>query len=113
MNISTRELGQAKIVQIDDDISHQNVKQFSDFIDDLIESGATRLVLDLGKSPWVTSRGLGAIVSAYTVLKKRGGNFVVMNPQPEVRRSLELTRLDRILDIVDDETQAEKLMGTL
>lgn len=106
MNISDRIAGKAQIVVVGEDITHQNVREFSAYLDRLIERGSSSLVLDLGLVPYVTSRGLGAIVSAFTVLKKRGGNLVVLNPQPEVRRSFELTRLDRIMEIALTETEA-------
>jgi anti-anti-sigma factor len=108
MNITERLAGRYRVIEVGEDIINPNVTEFAAILDAAIEKGPLCLLLDLSRVPYVTSRGLGAIVGAYTVLRKRGGNLILLSPQTEVRRSLELTRLDRILDIVSSEDEAAR-----
>ncbi|MBI2944808.1 MAG: STAS domain-containing protein [Candidatus Wallbacteria bacterium] len=106
MNISSRASGSVQVVTVGEDVTQETVRDFTTFLDRLVDGGTAAVVLDLARVLYLTSRGLGAIISAYTVLRKRGGNLVLMQCQPEVRRLLELTRLDRILEVAQSETEA-------
>lgn len=65
----------------------------------VIESGETRLVLDLAGVEFIDSSGLGALVSILKNLGARGG-LAVCNAQPAVLGLFKLTRMDKVFPIV-------------
>ena len=69
---------------------------------DRIDAGARRIRVDLQQVEFMDSAGLGALVSA---LKRigRDGELTICAPRPAVRSMFELTRLDRLMPIVDGE----------
>lgn len=65
-----------------------------------IDQGAKRLVIDLARVEFMDSSGLGALVSALKRLG-RDGELQVSALTPAVRSMFELTRLHRVIPIVD------------
>lgn len=71
----------------------------------VIEQGHSSLLIDFGHVEFLDSSGLGAIVAC---LKKIGkaGDVRLSSLRPGVRSVLELTRLDKILTIYENEAAA-------
>ncbi|MBO9534434.1 MAG: STAS domain-containing protein [Solirubrobacteraceae bacterium] len=63
-----------------------------------IHDGNTRLILDLGRVPFIDSSGLGALVGGLKQARDAGGDLRIARPLPEVLDILALMRLDRILE---------------
>jgi anti-sigma B factor antagonist len=61
--------------------------------------------LDLGAVSFMDSSGLGAIVACFKGLG-RGRSLVVFNVRPAVRKVFELTRIDRVLPVVESLDEA-------
>lgn len=76
----------------------------------LVDSGATRLVIDLGQVSFVDSSGLAALVA---VLKRVGitGSLAISGLQPVVRRMFELTRMDRVFHLYPDAASARSAIA--
>jgi anti-anti-sigma factor len=72
----------------------------------LVESGNTRLVVDLGDVAFVDSSGLGALISGLKVARQAGGDLRIAAPAEQVRSVLELTNLDRVLNAYDSAEDA-------
>jgi len=48
---------------------------FHDKVKGLVRIGARRVVIDLGGTEWMDSRGLGILISCLTTLRKAGGEL--------------------------------------
>jgi anti-sigma B factor antagonist len=99
------------VVSIQEEITCDNHRSFADAIDTILDDGSLDVVLDLVNVNFITSRGLGTIVGAYTVLKRRGGNLVLAGANEEVLRSLAITRLDKVLTLVASRAAAFKTLN--
>ena len=66
-----------------------------------VHHGAPRVVLDLGRVPFIDSSGLGALVGGLKQARDAGGDLRIARPQPEVLDILSLMRLDRVLEPYD------------
>ena len=69
---------------------------------DRIDAGARQVIVNLSHVEFMDSSGLGALVSA---LKRLGqeGTLKVCAPGPNVRSMFELTRLNRVIAILENE----------
>ena len=72
----------------------------------VVMDGGARLVLDLSGVTYVDSTALSVLVSTLKLARKEGGDLVLLGPTPPVRSLLEVTRLDRIFHIFEDEESA-------
>nr|WP_255622421.1 STAS domain-containing protein [Tessaracoccus sp. OS52] len=64
---------------------------------DLVSTGNTRLVVDLGAASFVDSSGLGALINALKTARLAGGDLRIAAAPDHVRSVLRLTNLDRVL----------------
>ena len=77
-----------------------------------LEAGARRIVLDLVRLAWVDSAGVGAIVACSKRAADRAAIVrVAAAPDGAVRRILVATHLHRVFDIFDDVASARKDFG--
>ena len=78
-----------------------DVEKFSKKLQSAHKKGASRIVIDLSRTNFVDSHGLGIIVYYNTLMSKEGKELIVLNSNPDgrsyVRRLFELTNLDKVL----------------
>lgn len=67
-------------------------------IDDLINLGARRLVLDLAETTLLTAAALGVLYTTEQRLEALGGSLRVRNPLRLQRRVLEIAGFDRLIE---------------
>lgn len=75
---------------------------FKKTITRLIEEGRVHLLVDLGEVRFMDSSGLGALVRAMTMSQRDGGQTKLVGVGPQIRKLLELTKLDSVFEIHDD-----------
>jgi anti-sigma B factor antagonist len=75
-------------------------------IRELAEKGQKRILLNLKDVKYIDSSGVGDLVRSVTSLRRQGGDLKLLSPSPMVLEVLRITRLDRVLDIKDDELSA-------
>jgi anti-sigma B factor antagonist len=59
------------------------------------------LIADLSDVDFMSSIGIGALVRVAKAVRRRGGNLVLLNPQPIVRLVLEKTGIPELMSIHD------------
>jgi anti-sigma B factor antagonist len=57
------------------------------------------LIVDLGEVDFMSSIGIGTLVRVANAARRRGGNLVLLDPQPVVRLVLEKTRINEVITI--------------
>jgi len=72
----------------------------------LMDSGNTRVVINLAGVSLLDSAGIGQLIGALTSARTRGGQIKLLKPSSDVRKVLELTQLTRVFEIHDDEERA-------
>ncbi len=66
------------------------------------------MYLDLSQAKLLDSAALGAIVFQHNRLRSEGHKLIVLNPSPTCKHILQITALNRVLEIVDDTTNTEE-----
>lgn len=79
-----------------------------DSIRDLISKGQKKILLNLGDVTYIDSSGIGELVSAFTAVRREGGELKLLNLTKKVHDLLQITKLYTVFDIKDDETTAIK-----
>jgi anti-sigma B factor antagonist len=64
-----------------------------------VEDGATKLVLDLSETTFLDSTGLGVIIGLAKLVRPAGGDITIVNTDPTIARTFEITGLAEILTI--------------
>jgi anti-sigma B factor antagonist len=106
-NVTTRQLGDATVVDIVGRIALADGSgQLRDVIRVLMEQGKKQIVLNLAGVDFVDSSGLGELVRTHASVRTHGGQLKLVNPSKHVHDLLKMTKLDRVLDIEQDEVSA-------
>jgi len=82
-----------------------------DTIRDLIGKGNKKILLNLGDVTYIDSSGIGELVSAFTAVRREGGELKLLNLTKKVHDLLQITKLYTVFDIKDDEAAAIKAFG--
>jgi|SRR6202142_1275669 anti-sigma B factor antagonist len=70
---------------------------------DLLESGQTKIVLNLGDVNYIDSSGIGELVSGYTAVRNRSGELKLLNLTKKVHDLLQITKLFTVFDVYTEE----------
>ena len=79
-----------------------------DTIRDLIGKGQKKILLNLGDVTYIDSSGIGELVSAFTAVRREGGELKLLKLTKKVHDLLQITKLYTVFDIKDDEAAAIK-----
>ena len=69
---------------------------------ELIEAGHVNLHLDCSELVYISSAGLGVIISHIDLLQEKQGKIVISSPNESVAEVLELLGLNQLLPIVSE-----------
>ena len=77
-----------------------------DSIRDLIGKGQKKILLNLGDVTYIDSSGIGELVSAFTAVRREGGELKLLNLTKKVHDLLQITKLYTVFDVKDNEALA-------
>ena len=77
----------------------EDAKEMTEKLVALIESGQTRLLIDLSQVEYIDSSGLGMLIRIQKIAVRNGGNVVLKGVQGIVRELFEMTRLTALFHI--------------
>jgi anti-sigma B factor antagonist len=73
-----------------------------------VNGGNRKAVVDLGKVEWMSSVGLGMLISALTTMKNNNGDLKLANVTKSIQSLLTITRLVTIFETFDTVEDAIK-----
>ncbi len=96
------------LVVLKGEIGTETVNQFKERIDQLVNEGKMRLVMDFAEVNYLNSMGLGVVAATLKKVKKGKGDLKLIKLSPAVQELFELTRLTKVFEIFDSEEEAVK-----
>jgi len=72
----------------------------------LLADGNHHFVLNLGAVEYIDSSGLGQLITIWSSVRNKGGHMTVLNPTKRVERLFEITRLNKVFEILQNEPEA-------
>ena len=104
MKVTTRRTGEVGIIQLEGKLdSFIDVSTFHGAIKDLLNTGSRNVLVDLSGVTYISSPGLGALMSGVASVHQSGGQLKLLSPGERVRTLLTVTRLIDLFEIYDDE----------
>jgi anti-sigma B factor antagonist len=104
MTASTRLVGGVTIVDLGGRIVlGEGSAGLRDLVLNLVSKGNKRIILNLSDVNYIDSAGLGELVSAFTSVRKQGGELKLLHLTKRVHNLLQITKLYTVFDITDDE----------
>ena len=103
--------GERHVVVADGALDMSTAPMLAAALDEPIERGKTHVVLDLSQVTFVDSMAVHVLMGAARELRQRFGKLVLVSSDANVRRIVELTRLDVVAPLYD--TREAALRGLL
>lgn len=89
----------ATVLELDPDRIRRDPAVVLESVGQLLESGVTRIILDLKFIERIDSSVLGYLIGATREAENQGSVLVLARPQPEVERVIRATSLDAVLKV--------------
>ena len=107
MKIESRAVDGINILDMNGRITlGEDAAAFRSAIGSLVADGRKMILLNLHDVPYIDSSGIGELVAAFTKVRDSGGELKLLNLSPKVRTLLQITKLDTVFDVQNDETAA-------
>ena len=94
------------ILSADGGLIAQTADQFVDELDQFIQSGARKLVVDCHRLTFVSSYGLGVLVRLHKKLAAKGGDVKLASVSGAIPKLITMTHLDKIFQMYPDVASA-------
>lgn len=107
MKANVRKLGKVAVLDIVGKITiGEGDVMLRDKVNELLDSGESRIVLNLEKVKYMDSAGIGELVACYKRAKEKEGTVKLLNPSGKVYDLLQLTKLEEVFETYRDEGEA-------
>ena len=107
--MSTRQVDSVTIVDMKGRIIlGEESAALRDLVFDLLKEGHRKILFNMRDVDYVDSSGLGHLVSAFTSVRKQGGELKLLNLMKKVKDVMQIARLYTAFDVMDDEAAAIK-----
>ena len=89
------------VVAVRGEIDLFTAPELKSALSEAIESGHMRIVVDLTDTTFLDSTALGVLIGALKRLRTRDGVMTIVNRDPNIAKTFEITGLDQIFTIAD------------
>lgn len=94
------------IVEVEGQLIVGNRQELKSVIQQALDNGERKLLVDFSKTGYIDSSGLGALVSISKKVREQGGELRLSGLNEDLRSLFELTKLDTLFAIADNSAQA-------
>ena len=99
MDIQSEERGGTLVISLTGSLDTLTAGPAQSYIGAQFDGGQHQIVLDLDQVDFISSSGLRLLVNMLKRSHDVGGGFCLASVRPDIRRTLEISGLERILDI--------------
>src|SRR5688572_2078169 len=112
MPATIKKLGSTAIIRLEGKLNlGAPVEEFRARWSDALATGMRHVIVDVQAVPAVDSAGLGALVRCHSAVRGNGGKMKLVGAGDLVRNALQLSHLDLVFDLHDDEESAVAALG--
>jgi anti-sigma B factor antagonist len=107
MKITEKTQGEAVVIGLEGKVmGGPDATLFHGKLHEFVNSGRKKIVIDLAKVEWMSSVGLGMLISAMTTMKNNKGQLHLANVTESIESILTITRLVTIFQTFDSLDEA-------
>ena len=102
LHFSQRKEDQVHYLFMEGDLIGDEVgPNIAELVSDSVEAGIKTVVIDLEKVRYISSSGLGLLITLLTKMKNAGGELFLTAPSEHVKKLLLITKLNGIFTVVE------------
>jgi anti-sigma B factor antagonist len=109
MGFSKTTAGQVTVIRVEGQLVVGNRQELKAMVQESLEGGARKFLIDCSQTGYIDSSGLGAVVTIAKKVRESGGELRLAGLNDDLRSLFELTKLDTLFHI--SPTAADGLKG--
>ena len=98
--------GDLSVLSLDGYLDAHTAPHFERAIQDEIDAGRVRLVVDGAQLKYISSAGLGVFMSFIEEIREKGGDIKICSLVPKVRQIFDILGFQAIYDMVESRDEA-------
>ena len=106
LRIGQREVGAVTVLDLSGKLAGDAADALWDRIDDLLDAGRSKLILNLGGVKFIDSAALGGLLSKRAAVLNAGGRLKLLNLTERVWDLMVTTKLEMVFDTFRSEADA-------
>jgi anti-sigma B factor antagonist len=103
---ATKDKGGVMVIQVDGLLIVGNRQELKQLVQEAVDHGEKKFLVDFAKAGYIDSSGLGALVSISKKVREQGGELRLAGLNDDLRSLFELTKLDTLFAISDSAEKA-------
>jgi anti-sigma B factor antagonist len=107
MKINSRSIRDVVVVSLEGRIPGEpERKQIQEVMNGYLASGTRKAVIDLSKTEWMASAGIGALIGTHKAYEDVGAQIILSGLTDRIKELVVIARLTEIFDIQDSVEEA-------
>ena len=106
MNITQRDAGEVKIIDLDGNLDTNTAPDAEDYLQKIVDEETKKILVNLEKLDYISSAGLRVFLSTAKQLKSSGGELRLCNLNETVQEIFDMSGFSTILSVSDQENAA-------
>lgn len=106
LSLGANKVGNAVSGEVELDVDNNYL--LIEAVEEELSKGKNNLILQLKNVSYVDSSGLGAIFDSYKQVVEKDGQLRILNPNIDVKRVLDITKISKKIEIFNNEEEALK-----
>ena len=106
MAVKTENKNGLTICRVDGEIDINSSPEIKKTFDKLISKKESKIVINFSKVTYVDSSGLATLVEILKNMRTYGGKMRLTNLSPKIKSLFEITKLEKLFEILSDEEDA-------
>jgi anti-sigma B factor antagonist len=99
LDVETGTIGDAALLRLRGEIDVYTAPRLRQAIIDLVDGGATRIVVDMEKVDFLDSTGLGVLVGGLKRVRMKEGSLAIVTSQDKILKIFDITGLNKVFPI--------------
>ena len=101
-NVTYMQAGPVLIIGLPEEVDDHVCNGIREETDRYISAGKVqKLIFDFSKTGFMDSSGIGIIIGRYKLISCFGGKVYVLHPDKQIRRMLQLSGVEKIVEIME------------
>ena len=106
MSFAIKKQGDITVVDVEGPLIVGNRQELKQKVQDELEKGERKVLIDFSQTCYIDSSGLGVLVSLSKKIREQGGELRLANLNDDLKTLFELTKLDTLFQIADTRERA-------
>ena len=99
------------LIELSGFLDAHTVNSFETRLEEILQDGPSRVVIDLKELNYISSAGIGAMMALTQRLRRENGDLVLLRPNEKVFKILDLLGFTKIFNVATDDEEVAKYLG--